>query len=82
MPPQVGINVYISKLRNMFKNKMISKGYDPKLVELALRLADRWIKELAMYYSNGLPWLYTAIYRAKYIDALRVAERWLEEVSK
>lgn len=82
MPPQVSLEAYISNMKRLFKKKMVSKGYSPELVDMALKLADKWIHELAMYFSNGVPWIYTSIVRQKYKDALQVAERWLQEVSK
>ena len=75
-------NDYVIRLKKLAINKWRRLGYSDELIEMAIRMADEWIYRLALYYSGGDEKIMNAIIRARYGDALRHAEKWLEEISK
>ena len=73
----------IQTLRNQKRREWLNRGYDPELVEMALKMADSWIHSLAdTFVPPDKPELRKQIIEWNYPKALEAAERWLIEMSK
>ena len=73
---------YVERLKREAIRRWRDMGFDMRLIEMALKLADNWIYSLASFYTNHDPRIMGIIIRRKYEEALRVAENWLKEIAR